>query len=93
MCLIITSLFFFNTLFAASEPDPKTLKVALLPDENGSTVIKNNEGLKRYLESSLGKNRTRSDHRLFVNDRGDASWQTGSGLLWAVVLRNGEVKE
>lgn len=45
----------FNSVFAASDPDPKTLKVALLPDENGSTVIKHNEGLKRYLESRLGK--------------------------------------
>jgi len=29
--------------------------VALLPDENASTVIKNNQGLKDYLESQLGK--------------------------------------
>jgi phosphonate transport system substrate-binding protein len=36
-------------------PDPPLLKVALLPDENASTVVKNNQGLKRYLESSLGK--------------------------------------
>jgi phosphonate transport system substrate-binding protein len=40
---------------AAGNPDPDTLKVALLPDENASTVIKNNEGLKKYLEAQLGK--------------------------------------
>ena len=55
MAIMLTSLFGFSTLFAASDPDPKTLKVALLPDENGSTVIKNNEGLKHYLETRLGK--------------------------------------
>jgi phosphonate transport system substrate-binding protein len=41
---------------AASDPDPKTLKVALLPDESPATIIKNNQALKSYLEKSLGKN-------------------------------------
>lgn len=40
---------------AAPNPDPDTLKVALLPDENGSTVIKNNKPLEEYLEKTLGK--------------------------------------
>jgi phosphonate transport system substrate-binding protein len=40
---------------AAPNPDPQTLKVALLPDENASTVIKNNQPLKDYLEAALGK--------------------------------------
>ncbi|MFZ2088448.1 MAG: phosphate/phosphite/phosphonate ABC transporter substrate-binding protein [Desulfobaccales bacterium] len=40
---------------AAKDPDPKTLKVALLPDESPATVIKNNHGLKEYLEKTLGK--------------------------------------
>ncbi len=40
---------------AAADPDPQTLKVALLPDENASTVIKNNQALKDYLEAQLGK--------------------------------------
>ncbi len=42
---------------AAADPnaDPTVLKVALLPDENASTVIKNNQGLKDYLEKSLDK--------------------------------------
>jgi phosphonate transport system substrate-binding protein len=39
----------------AADPDPATLKVALLPDENASVIIKRNEGLKRYLEQTLGK--------------------------------------
>lgn len=40
---------------AAADPDPQILKVALLPDENASTIIKNNQGLKDYLEAQLGK--------------------------------------
>jgi phosphonate transport system substrate-binding protein len=39
----------------AAEADPATLRVALLPDENASVIIKRNEGLKRYLETTLGK--------------------------------------
>ena len=39
----------------AADPDPKTLKVALLPDENAGTIIKNNQPLKDYLERTLGK--------------------------------------
>src|SRR5262245_33101592 len=35
--------------------DPARLKVALLPDENASTVIANNEKLKEYLEQQLDK--------------------------------------
>ena len=40
---------------AAPNADPDTLKVALLPDENASTVIKNNRPLQVYLEKELGK--------------------------------------
>ena len=40
---------------AAPDPNPDTLKVALLPDENAGTVIKNNQPLKDYLEATLGK--------------------------------------
>jgi len=39
----------------AADPDPKTLRVALLPDENAATVIKNNEPLRQYLARELGK--------------------------------------
>lgn len=41
---------------AAADPaNPKTLKVALLPDENAATIIRRNEPLKIYLEKQLGK--------------------------------------
>ncbi len=39
----------------AGDVDPDTLRVALLPDENAATVIKNNEPLKAHLEKALGK--------------------------------------
>ncbi|MDO8891941.1 MAG: phosphate/phosphite/phosphonate ABC transporter substrate-binding protein [Sulfurimicrobium sp.] len=51
----IAALAFAATAHAAPNPDPQTLKVALLPDENASTIIKNNQGLKDYLEAQLGK--------------------------------------
>ncbi|MGH1361217.1 MAG: phosphate/phosphite/phosphonate ABC transporter substrate-binding protein [Burkholderiaceae bacterium] len=43
-----------NFAFAA-DYNPDELKVALLPDENAATIIQQNEGLKNYLESKLGK--------------------------------------
>ncbi len=52
--IALTLLLCLSTSFGAA-PDPAILKVALLPDENASTVIKNNQGLKQYLESRLGK--------------------------------------
>lgn len=39
----------------AAEANPKLLKVALLPDENAATIIKDNQPLKTYLEKTLGK--------------------------------------
>ncbi|EON24954.1 phosphite transport system-binding protein PtxB [Nocardioides sp. CF8] len=39
---------------AAEGEVPETLRVALLPDENASAVIKNNEPLQAYLEDELG---------------------------------------
>lgn len=39
----------------AADPDPAQLKVALLPDENASALIKRNQPLKEYLEAQLGK--------------------------------------
>jgi phosphonate transport system substrate-binding protein len=45
----------FASLATAAEPNPGTLKVALLPDENASSVIKKNEPLKKYLEETLDK--------------------------------------
>ncbi len=52
----IFALFVLCHTAVAGDPDPKTIKVALLPDENASTVIKNNEGLKHCLEGQLEKN-------------------------------------
>jgi len=40
---------------AAADADPSTLKVALLPDENASELIKRNQPLKDHLERELGK--------------------------------------
>lgn len=51
----IAALTFAAGAQAAPNPDPQTLKVALLPDENASTIIKNNQPLKEYLEKTLGK--------------------------------------
>lgn len=39
----------------AAEANPDTLKVALLPDENASELIKRNQPLKDYLERELDK--------------------------------------
>jgi len=39
----------------AADPNPDLLKVALLPDENASELIKRNQPLKDYLEITLGK--------------------------------------
>lgn len=55
---LMTLLFLFAIsigVYAAPDLDPDTLKVALLPDENAGTVIKNNQPLKDYLEATLGK--------------------------------------
>jgi phosphonate transport system substrate-binding protein len=39
----------------AQGKDPKRLRVALLPDENASTIIQNAQPLKEYLEKNLSK--------------------------------------
>jgi phosphonate transport system substrate-binding protein len=39
---------------AAAAADPKTLRVALLPDENASTIIQNAQSLKTHLSQTLG---------------------------------------
>ena len=40
---------------AAQAADPQKLRIALLPDENASTIIQNAQPLKEYLEMTLGK--------------------------------------
>ena len=42
-------------VFAADNPDPDVLRVAILPDENASELIKVNQDLKVYLEDKLNK--------------------------------------
>ncbi len=39
----------------AQNPNPDTLRVALLPDENAATLIQNAQPLKEYLTETLGK--------------------------------------
>lgn len=41
--------------FAARDTNPDKLKVALLPDEDASTVIKHNQAFRNYLEKQIGK--------------------------------------
>lgn len=55
LTLMVGLVSFTGIALAAGDPNPETLKVALLPDENASTVIKKNESLKKYLEEQLGK--------------------------------------
>lgn len=45
----------FTAQASTADADPDTLKVALLPDENASELIKRNQPLKDYLEAQLGK--------------------------------------
>jgi len=50
LCSIVT-----GSLALAATRDPKTLQVALLPDENAAKVIQDNEHLKAYLEKELDR--------------------------------------
>lgn len=58
MCAFLVSFSLFGLVLAnaSDKADPETLRVALLPDEDASTVIKNNKPLKDYLAQKLGKN-------------------------------------
>jgi len=47
--------FAMGSAFAKEEQNPANLRVALLPDENASTIIQNALPLKKYLEQALGK--------------------------------------
>jgi phosphonate transport system substrate-binding protein len=42
-------------VFAADKANPDKLRIALLPDENASTIIQNAQPLKKYLEEVLKK--------------------------------------
>lgn len=52
---LLMTLFLNTQLFAKPSTNPDTLRVALLPDENAATVIKDNKPLKAYLEKTLQK--------------------------------------
>jgi phosphonate transport system substrate-binding protein len=45
-----------GTVTAQPVPNPANIRVALLPDENASTIIQNAQPLKKYLEQALAKN-------------------------------------
>lgn len=55
MASVVLAMVLAAGALAGNNADPKTLKVALLPDEDASTVIKNNKPLKDYLEKALDK--------------------------------------
>lgn len=57
LTLLFAVLIFLSgaTLANAADSDPDVLKVALLPDENASQLIKRNKPLEDYLEETLGK--------------------------------------
>lgn len=55
MRLFIVSLLALTSSQLLAARDPDTLKVALLPDENASELIKRNQPLKEYLEKRLNK--------------------------------------
>lgn len=52
--LVLTGCGSGSTSEPAAGEVPETLRVALLPDENASQVIQNNEPLKEYLQDELG---------------------------------------
>jgi phosphonate transport system substrate-binding protein len=54
LCLLLATAWHLQAA-AAESRDPDTLQVALLPDENASKVIQDNDGLKTYLEKQLEK--------------------------------------
>jgi phosphonate transport system substrate-binding protein len=57
LTLMLSMVFAASTsvALAAGDPNPDELKVALLPDEDAATILKNNEGFRKYLEEGLGK--------------------------------------
>ena len=52
-CIALIAL--LSSFAQAGNPDPSTLKVALLPDGNASTIIRKNMALQDYLEKRPGK--------------------------------------
>lgn len=54
IALALSALVGLSASALAQQTDPDILKVALLPDENASELIKRNEPFKAYLEEKLG---------------------------------------
>lgn len=52
---LLASSLTLSQLALAQDRDPKRLRVALLPDENATTLIQNAQPLKQYLEATLKK--------------------------------------
>lgn len=55
LSFLLAGLLTLISVSALAARDPDTLKVALLPDENASELIKRNQPLKDYLEKRLNK--------------------------------------
>lgn len=55
MLSVVMYLLIVGNVIGKSNDNPDTLRVALLPDEDAATVIKDNKPLKDYLEKTLGK--------------------------------------
>ena len=55
VAVILLSMMVTAGVMAGKAANPDTLKVALLPDEDASTIIKNNKPLKDYLEGAISK--------------------------------------
>ena len=55
LIIFSTALFSNSLVFAADKSNPDVLRVAILPDENASELIKQNKKLQLYLEKRLDK--------------------------------------
>lgn len=55
MAVLTVALVSATNIYAKGSANPEKLRVALLPDEDAATVIKDNKPLKAYLESTLKK--------------------------------------
>lgn len=55
IALALSALIGLSAAASAQDADPEVLKVALLPDENASELIKRNQPFKDYLEEALGR--------------------------------------
>ena len=53
--ILFINIFFITSLLSSEIINPKILKVALLPDENASRIIKNTKNLKIIWKISLIK--------------------------------------